>query len=201
MREPVTSPDLLLARRAELGHVDAWREIVDAFGGRLYNVALQFTGSADEAEDLTQEMFLRIFKGLQTYRGEVPLVAWALRLSRNLCIDHYRRCKRQGRWSEVSEAILDQMPAGGDPESESSRRQELRAVHAGLRDLPDDLAELIILRDLQGWSQEEVVAALDIPLGTLKSRLHRARRLLASAVRARLTARAVRSRARAAEAS
>ena len=91
MIAPVSSPDLILARRAAAGHADAWDELVELYGDRLYNLALHFAGNREEAEDLTQEIFLRLYTNLRQYRGDCPLVSWALRLSRNLCIDHYRR--------------------------------------------------------------------------------------------------------------
>src|SRR6185436_21080143 len=95
MIAPVPSSDLLLARRAAAGQADAWDELIDRYGGRLYNLALHFSGSREEAEDLTQEIFLRLYTSLRQYRGDCPLVSWALRLSRNLCIDHYRRARQE----------------------------------------------------------------------------------------------------------
>ena len=95
MREAVPSPDLFLARRAAAGHEEAWGELVDRYGARIFNLALHFAGSREDAEDLTQEVFVRLHRGLRTYRGEVPLIAWALRLSRNLCIDHYRSVRKE----------------------------------------------------------------------------------------------------------
>ena len=76
------TPDLLLARRAAAGQAQAWEELIDGLGRRIYNMALQFTGRQEEAEDLTQEVFLRLYRNLKKYRGDVPLSAWALRLSR-----------------------------------------------------------------------------------------------------------------------
>jgi len=120
----------------------------------------------------------------------VPLAAWALRLSRNLCIDHYRRARRERRSAAVSEEVLAQLPAeGDDPQAEAQRRQQLRTVYRELEAMPEDLAEVVLLRDLQGWSQEETAAWLEVPVGTVKSRLHRARLELAERVAAKLVAR------------
>lgn len=190
MTVPTPSPDLLLARRAANGRAEAWEELLALYGERVYNVAFHFAGSAADAEDLTQEIFLRLYQNLRLYRGDVPLAAWALRLSRNLCIDHYRRCRRERRATVVSESVLEQMPAGGDdPQAEAQRRQQLRAVYRGLEEMPEDLAEVVVLRDLQGWSLEETAACLEVPVGTVKSRLHRARMELAGHVAAQLGAR------------
>lgn len=172
-------PDLHLARRAAAGQAEAWDELVARYGRRLYNLAYQFTGDLAEAEDVTQEIFLRLYESLSRYRGDVPLVAWALRLSKNLCIDHYRRGRRQGRGSAVSEELLARLPSADDPQADTLRRQRLRLVYRALEEMPEDLATTVLLRDLQGLSYDEAAAALELPMGTLKSRLNRARQELA----------------------
>ena len=159
MLMPVPTPDLLLARRAAAGQAEAWDEILDLYGERLYNLAFQFAGSSQEAEDLTQEIFLRLYQNLRLYRGDSPLVAWTLRLSRNLCIDHYRRMRQERRSTAVSEEVLRYLPASDDVQAEAQNREELRAVY------------------------------LEVPLGTVKSRLHRARLELAERVTARFRSR------------
>ena len=122
------SPDVLLARRAASGRPEAWEELLALYGERIYNIAVHFAGGAEDAEDLTQEIFLRLYQNLRLYRGDVPLAAWALRLSRNLCIDHYRRTRRERRADVLSEDVLERMPAGEDPQAEAQKRQQLRAV-------------------------------------------------------------------------
>lgn len=189
MIAPVSSPDLILARRAAAGHADAWDELVELYGDRLYNLALHFAGNREEAEDLTQEIFLRLYTNLRQYRGDCPLVSWALRLSRNLCIDHYRRNRQERRSLRVSDEILAHVPAGDDIHAETQWREEVEAVHSALREMPEDMAEVVMLRDLQGWSLEEVSAFLDIPMGTVKSRLHRARLEVADRVQSRFRGR------------
>lgn len=187
MSVPPTDPDLFLARRAAAGQEEAWADLVDRHGRRLYNLALQFSGTREEAEDLTQEIFLRLFQNLRSYRGEVPLLGWALRLSRNLCIDHYRRTRHERRWRRVASEVLEHIPSDEDVEADSQRRQHVEAVYAGLAELAEEFAEVVLLCDLQGLSLEEASAYLDIPLGTLKSRLHRGRQRLVEVVRGRLT--------------
>jgi RNA polymerase sigma-70 factor (ECF subfamily) len=120
----------------------------------------------------------------------VPLAGWTLRLSRNLCIDHYRRTRRYRRAATLTEEVMARLPAGDDPQAEALKRQQLRAVYRGLEEMPEDLAEVVLLRDLQGWSLEETAACLEVPVGTVKSRLHRARLELAGRVAAQLGARA-----------
>ena len=182
MLAPVASPDLLLARRAAAGQPEAWDEILDRYAQRIYNLAYQFAGSAEEAEDLTQEIFLRLYQNLRLYRGDVPLSGWALRLSRNLCIDQYRRNRRERLAGRVSDEVLQYVPALDDPMADAQSREQLRAVHLALEEMSEDLAEVVLLRDLQGWSLEETATYLEIPEGTVKSRLHRGRIDLAERV-------------------
>jgi len=177
-----TSPDLMLARRAAAGKPEAWDELIELYGRRIYNVAYQFSASREGAEDLTQEIFLKLYQKLSSYRGDVPLVAWALRLSRNHCIDLYRKTRREKRSTFVSETVLEHLPASEDPQVDVLRRQRLSAVYTGLERMPRELAEVVMLRDLQGWSLEETASYLEAPLGTIKSRLHRARKKLAEHV-------------------
>jgi len=181
------NPDLFLARRAAAGHEDAWADLIERHGRRLYNLALQFGGGREEAEDLTQEIFIRLYQNLRTYRGEVPLLGWALRLSRNLCIDHYRRTRQERKWHKVTEAVLEQLPDSQNFEADLQRRQHLEAVYEGLFEIEEAYAEAVLLCDLQGLSMEEATVYLDIPLGTLKSRLHRGRQHLTGVVRAATT--------------
>lgn len=183
MGAPYPDPDLLLARRAAAGQPDAWDELIARYGRRLYNLAVQFAGGLAEAEDLTQEIFVRLFENLSRYRGDVPLVAWALRLSRNLCIDHYRRARRRGLGATIlSDELLARLPADDDPQADALKRQRLRLVYRALEQMPEELATAVVLRDLHGLSYEEAAAALEVPMGTLKSRLNRGRHELAERV-------------------
>lgn len=177
-RPNVTSPDLLLARRASKGDGRAWDEIVDRFGERIYQLAWRFAGERTEAEDLTQEIFLKLYRQLHRYRGDVPLLAWTLRLSRNLCIDLYRHHRARNRAETVPEEVLHHLPAGDDPDQHSRRRERCRLVHRALAEMPELQATAIVLRDLQGLSYEEIAAFYEVPVGTIKSRLNRARREL-----------------------
>jgi RNA polymerase sigma-70 factor, ECF subfamily len=176
---PNPNPDLLLARRAAAGHEDAWEEIVDRLGQRIYNLALQFSPTPQEAEDLTQEIFLKLHRNLKSYRGDVPFTAWVLRLSRNQSIDHYRRARRERASTHVSSEVLEWIPADGDPDSHARRRHHVAAVHQALGDMDDEVALTVVMKDLQGFSLDEVAAYFETPVGTVKSRLHRARKWLA----------------------
>lgn len=178
--------DLDLARRAASGEAEAWDELVATYGRRLYNVAVQFAGDGAAAEDLTQEIFLKLYARLAAYDGSVPLAGWALRVSRNLCIDRYRRARRHGRGREVDAEVLERLPAAGSVEERAERRERLALVYRVLAELPESQSMVLALRDLQGMSYEEVATFLGLPMGTVKSLLFRARRELARRVEERL---------------
>jgi len=180
MSLPVLGPtaDLRLARRAAAGEPAAWRELVDRFGPRIHSLALHFARDAERAQDLTQEIFLRLFQNLGSYRGDVPLLAWTLRLSRNLCIDDYRRRRAERAFRFLPLEHLEPLRDGSDPAADAQRRELLGMVEAALSELDPETALILTLRDVEGLSYRELEALLDLPSGTVKSRIHRGRREL-----------------------
>ncbi len=169
------NPGLFLARRAAAGHADAWAELIERYGRRIYNIAFQFAGNTAEAEDLTQEIFLKLYRNLGRYRGDVPLAGWTLRLSRNLCVDHYRRTRTERRTVVVSDEVLRRQAGDMNTAARAERRERLRMVYQALEEMPEAFAEILMLRDLQGLSYADICVFLDLPEGTMKSRLRRAR--------------------------
>ena len=171
-----------LADQAALGDARAWDELVRRYSRPIYNVAYRFSRNRSEAEDLTQEVFLKLYRNLHLYRGDVPLTAWTLRLSKNLCIERYRRSRAERQAIRLPEDALGDVAAPDDSGSRAQRRQRLSFVHRALSEMSEDLALTLILRDLQGLSYEEAAVFLEVPMGTLKSRLVRARREVAERV-------------------
>jgi RNA polymerase sigma-70 factor (ECF subfamily) len=171
----VAHPDLLLARRAVKNDPRAWEEIVGLLGERIYNLALRFAGSPGEAEELTQDVFLRLYRGLGQYRGEVPLLAWSLRLSRNLCIDHWRHHQKRLASEAPGEELFDFLPGRSDTHRETEREEERRLIHRALAGMSETLSTVVVLYDLEGLTYDEIADFLEVPLGTVKSRLNRAR--------------------------
>jgi len=170
--------DLRLARRAAAGEPEAWRRIVDEFGPRIHGLALHFSRDPDRAADLTQDVFLRLFQNLGSYRGDVPLVAWMLRLSRNLCIDDYRRRRLERTFRFVPLDAVQTLRDASDPAGEAQARELLADVEAALAQLDPETATILTLRDVEGLSYRELEELLDLPSGTVKSRIHRGRRAL-----------------------
>jgi RNA polymerase sigma-70 factor (ECF subfamily) len=175
-----------LAARCRHGDDDAWRELVDRFGQKIYGIAYHFTMRREDAEELSQEIFLKLFENLHHYDGGFPLVAWILSVSRNLCIDRYRRRKREKSFRFVSdEAVTVLLKSEDDPANMALKKERTRILFSALAEIPEDLAEILILRDLNGLAYDEIGKALELPDGTVKSRLFRARAEVARKVRER----------------
>jgi RNA polymerase sigma-70 factor (ECF subfamily) len=175
-----------LVSRCRDGNDDAWRELVDRFGPKVYAVAYHFTMKREDAEELSQEVFLKIFENLHRYDGGFPLVAWILSVSRNLCIDRYRRKKREKSFRFVSdEAVTVLLKSDDDPASMALKKERTKLLFSALAEIPEDLAEILVLRDLNGLAYDEIGKALDLPDGTVKSRLFRARAEVARKIRER----------------
>ena len=178
--------DKRLVDRCRKGDDEAWRELVDRFGQKVFSVAYHFTLKREDAEELTQEIFLKVFENLHRYDGSFPLVAWLVSISRNLCIDRYRRLKRERSFRHVSDdSVLPMLTSGEDPAADALKRERTKLLFWALSEIPDELAEILVLRDLEGLAYEEIGAALSLPDGTVKSRLFRARAEVARKVRER----------------
>jgi RNA polymerase sigma-70 factor (ECF subfamily) len=174
-----TSDDLLPRCRA--GDEVAWRELVTLHSRKVFGLAYRFTGRVDEAEDLTQEVFVKVYRTLDRYReGEGSFSAWLMAVARNHAIDHYRRRKEEMLRRAEDPQVLEQVAANVEhPTAGLERQERARLVHRGLRALPPELRLPLVLCDLQGLPYDEIAAALNLPLGTVKSRINRARLELA----------------------
>jgi len=179
-----------LVARCRQGEDEAWRELVDLFGQKIYSVAYHFTLKREDAEELAQEIFLKIFENLHRFDGSFPLVAWIVSLSRNLCIDRYRRRKREKSFRFVTDdAVAPMLRSRDDPAADALKNERTKILFSALAEIPEDLAEILVLRDLDGLAYEEIGLALELPDGTVKSRLFRARTEVARKIRERQEAR------------
>jgi RNA polymerase sigma-70 factor (ECF subfamily) len=185
-RQLSTSVDDLLPR-CRRGDEGAWHELVNLYTRRVFGLAYRFTGRVDEAEDLTQEIFIKVYRTLDRYRGsDGPFPAWLMAVARNHAIDHYRRRKQELlRRSEDPEILESAAAPDEHPVVGLERQERARLVHRGLRALPADLRLPLILCDLQGMPYDEIASTLQLPLGTVKSRINRARLELAKRLRGR----------------
>lgn len=180
------SSDAEWVQRCIEGDAGAWAEVVRQFSRRIYNLAYRFTSSHAGAEDLTQEVFIRVYRSLNQYDPKLgDLSNWLMRLARNLIIDDYR--KRQRTPTDSGEDLADHeyhLPSVSDSPQRSLERQERRLqVHEAIKKLSPDLRECVILRDIEELSYQEIVDLLRIPEGTVKSRINRGRIELAKVLR------------------
>ena len=180
----------LIVRRAVAGDSNAWEDIVHRYNRRIYNICYRFSGSGDHADDLTQEVFIKIYKTLSSYdleRG--AFMTWVTTITRNLLVDHFRKT-RQDRVTDSMDAgsspeddsltLADQLQDGGlRPDDIQHKRQVQELVHKGLQKLSPELREALILRDLQDMDYRDIAIALKVPEGTVKSRINRGRAELA----------------------
>jgi RNA polymerase sigma-70 factor (ECF subfamily) len=181
-------PDAELVSRCQKGDEGAWTELVAKYGRKIYGIAYHMTYDRAEAEELTQDCFLKIWENLDQYEPtEASLLAWVAALSRNLCIDHYRRRRREKGFRFVTDDVVASLlPGTDDPQADAVRRERVRMLLDAIGDLPDELAEVVMLRDLDGLDYREIGDLLKLPDGTVKSRLNRARIELAKVVRRRV---------------
>ena len=184
---PLSTSDVDLLPRCRTGDEDAWRELVTLHTRRVFGLAYRFTGRVDEAEDLTQEVFIKVYRTLDRYReADGPFPGWLMTVARNHAIDHYRRRKQDMLRRAEDPRILESAPAREEhPITGIERQERARLVHRGLRALPPDLRLPLILCDLQGLPYDEIASTLQVPLGTVKSRINRARLELAKRLKGR----------------
>jgi RNA polymerase sigma-70 factor (ECF subfamily) len=180
----------MLVRRCVAGDAVAWEEIVQRYSRRIYNICYRFAGSADDAQDLTQEVFIKMYRMMSSYDvGRGAFMTWVTTITRNLLVDHFRKTK-QDRMTEsldgTSSEHEDAMPLSeripdkaSPPDARVQSREAGETVHQALQKLSPELREAVILRDLQDMDYREIAAVLRVPEGTVKSRINRGRAELA----------------------
>ena len=163
------------------GDQSAWDEIGQKNWRRVFNVAYKFVGRHEEAEDLSQEIFLKLYRALHTFDRRANFQTWLISISRNLCIDHYRSVRRERETVDrhVDAADLSPTAPGPDALSRLHRRDRRDLLRLGMLALPDTLRTAVLLRDIQDLSYHEIAERLDLPEGTVKSRINRGRKELA----------------------
>jgi len=182
--QPPSDIDALIERCLE-GDQEAWVRIVRQHWRKVFNVAYKFVGKQDEAEDLTQDIFLKIFKALATFDRRANFQTWIISISRNLCIDHYRSVRKERQTIARDVDSRDLQPASSDRSPHAvAEHQDLRAMlRQALETLPSTLRTAVVLRDLQELSYQEIAERLGLPEGTVKSRINRGRIELAHQLR------------------
>jgi RNA polymerase sigma-70 factor (ECF subfamily) len=179
-----------LVRRCVSGDAAAWQEIVQQFHRRIYNICYRFSGSADDAADLSQEVFIKMYRTLGTFdTSRASFMTWVTTVTRNLLVDHFRK----GKYDRITDSLdatpgnqedgltlADQLEDGTpSPEARMRSQETQKLVHEALRRLSPELREAVILRDLQDLDYKDIAKVLNVPEGTVKSRINRGRTELA----------------------
>jgi RNA polymerase sigma-70 factor (ECF subfamily) len=174
------SIDVTIQRAAE-GDQSAWDTIVRTYWRKVFNVAYRFVGTYDEAEDLTQEIFLKVFRSLATFDRRANFQTWLISVSRNLCIDRYRSGRRDREIfaREVDAATVQAPSSGPSPQARVETRDRVALLREALRALSPALRAAVLLRDIHELSYQEISKKLGIAEGTVKSRINRGRAELA----------------------
>ena len=168
-----------LLDRCLAGEDSAWEALLKAYTRKIYNLCYRFTGRAEEAEDVTQEVFIKVFQTLKTYQAaQGSFTTWLNRVARNHLVDHYRRARKD----RVTSPLEDDLPAAEqkpsqrmEPTSQVESRERREVLQLALDKLSPDLREAVILRDLQDLDYVEIAQVLRVPQGTVKSRINRGR--------------------------
>jgi RNA polymerase sigma-70 factor, ECF subfamily len=179
-----------LVRRCLAGDSSAWEELVRLHTRRVYNLCYRFTNSAEDAQDLTQDVFIRVYRTLAGYDvSKGAFTTWLTTLTRNLLVDHFRRSKQDRitdsidagwRDQEDSPSIGDRLEASGPtPDERLAGKEAQKLVQQALARISPELREAVILRDLQDFDYKEIAQILRVPEGTVKSRINRGRMELA----------------------
>lgn len=166
------------------GQTDEFEKLVAAYEKPVYHIALKMTGNEEDAFDLSQDTFLKAYRSLGSFRGESGFGTWIYRLAANLCIDFLRKQKRRGKIVSLDDTDDYGRPAElpdlrFEPQSAMEKRELSMQIREGLGKLPPDQKFILILRDIEGLSYQEIADTLKMELGTVKSRISRARAHLA----------------------
>lgn len=179
--------DRELVKRCREGDNSAWADLVGAYTRKIYNLCYRFTGRSQDAEDLAQEVFIKVFQTLRSYDPvQGTFLTWLNRVARNHLVDHYRRTKKDRLTSSLDEeltTLAEKPSAEQGPGGRIASREVKEQLQVALNQLSPDLREAVILRDLHDFDYQEIAQILEVPQGTVKSRINRGRLELASVLK------------------
>lgn len=173
-----------IVRKVLGGDANAFETLVLEYEKNVYNIALRMTGNSEDAADMTQEAFIKAYNSLQSFRGDSKFSVWLYRIVSNVCLDFLRSKNRRPTVSlsveddDDEDAQLDVADESQSPELLLDRKLTRDSVRRGLDSLPPDYRQILLLREIQGLSYDEIAQALSLEVGTVKSRIFRARKRL-----------------------
>lgn len=174
-----------LVNKARDGDIEAFEFLIHEYQKKVFNIAYRMIGNYDDASELAQEVFIKAYKSIRNFKGDSSFSTWIYKVTTNVCLDEIRKRKNKKVISldeeieykdgEVKRQIKDERPS---PEKILENKQVRKAVEDSINELADDFKTVIVLRDVQGFSYEEISKMIDCPQGTVKSRINRARQSL-----------------------
>lgn len=177
--------DKILLEKAKSGDINAFEKLVEAYQRKVYNIAFRMIGSPDDAYDLAQEVLIRIYKSIGGFKEQSSFSTWVYRITTNVCLDEIRKRKLKRTVSLDQDIKLDdsevkrEIESDDPPPDELAAKKEIkRTVTEAIGLLNEEHRTVIVLRDIQGFSYEEIAKIINCPEGTVKSRINRARQAL-----------------------
>lgn len=168
-----------LIKSAQKGSEEAWGYLVKKYSGAIYSICYQFTMNSSDAEELMQEVFLKIYYNLNSFDTKKSFLSWAMVLTKNLCIDVYRKNKKEKKFLNSFNESVFKIPSKENIEKEILNKEKYIKLKEYLNELPEETASMILMKDLLGLTLEELSSIFQIPEGTIKSKLARGRLALA----------------------
>jgi len=178
----VSEDDRLIAE-ARAGHTAAFGQLVKTYQNRLFNTLAHYVGSPEEAEDVAQEAFVQAFVKLDSFKGDSAFYTWLYRIAFNISVSRARR-RRPETSIDRAKDVGGKEPQGMDesPSHQLERKERVELVQSALRELNDEYRAILILRELEGCSYESIAEVLELPIGTVRSRIHRGRKMMREAL-------------------
>ena len=183
----------LLVTKSKKGNIDAFEELISAYERKAYNIAYRMMGNEEDAKDMAQEAFIKIYKSIQNFREESSFSTWLYRIVTNVCLDELRKRKKDklvplelSIETDKGTAIVELSAERETPEDIYERVEKKQLIQNAISSLGEDYKTVIILRDIQGFGYEEIATMLNGSLGTIKSRINRARNQLKDKLRYQL---------------
>jgi RNA polymerase sigma-70 factor (ECF subfamily) len=181
----VSDLEKLLIKKSQSGDVESFELLISSYDKRAYNIAYRIMGNEEDAKDMAQEALFRVFKSLKDFKGQAAFSTWLYRIVTNVCLDELRRRKNEKYVSidstihtDSGELHMELCSDKETPENIYERVEQRELIKNAIKEMSEDYRSVIILRDIQGFSYEEISVILDCSLGTVKSRINRARTML-----------------------
>jgi RNA polymerase sigma-70 factor (ECF subfamily) len=183
----------LLIKSSKSGNIQSFEELISIYEKKAYNIAFRIMGNEEDAKDMTQEAFVRIFKAIANFKEQSSFSTWMYRIVTNVCLDEIRKRKNEkvisidsGLETEDGEIKLELKSNTETPEEIYQRKQNKQVIVDAIKELNDEYRSVIVLRDVQGFSYDEIAEILSCSIGTVKSRINRGRNLLKDKLKSRL---------------